>query len=319
MARPTINNVQLNEPVLTNLLLGYMQSDDRFVAMRAFPAVPVEKDSGVYPIFTKKYWFVDGLQHRAPGDTFQRGGYALETAAYETRQFALEHKIPDEVRANSQVPMDLEQAGLRWLAQQSLIRKEKAFAAAAFGAGAWGTTVTGGSNFTKWSDYSGSDPVNDVRTARRKISQTTGSSANTLVCGEIVYDKLINHPDIIDRLKYVERATEDNVRASLAAIFGIGNILVSLAIENTANVAQTEVMTPIIDDDALLLRVDSGATMFTPTGGKTFTWAGGGGEGAIARTYYEEQTNSDILQHKEQWDMNVTAADVGYEFVDCVD
>ena len=50
MSLPTINDVQAVEPVLTNLLIGYMQADDRFVASKVFPIVPTDKDSGTYYI-----------------------------------------------------------------------------------------------------------------------------------------------------------------------------------------------------------------------------------------------------------------------------
>lgn len=319
MALPTINDVQLVEPVLTNLLVGYMQEDMRFVADRAFPPLEVDKDSGTFAVFTKKYWFIDGLEERAPGGTFDRAGYGISSDTYKTVQYGREHQIPVENRANSDVPMDLEDAGVRWLAQQSLIRKEKAFASAAFGASAWDNSVTGGSNFTKWSDYAGSDPYNDIRTGKRTISQNTGRAANMLVCGEIVEDKLLNHPDIIDRIKYVERATVDNVRGALASVFGVSDVLVSMAIENTANEGQAGTYAALIDDDALLLSVNPAAGMFNPTAGRMFVWQPGGGVGAIADTYYEEKTRSDVLQHIEQWDQKVVASDLGYEFTDAVD
>ena len=54
MALPTINDVQLVEPVLTNMLVAYRQSADRFVASRAFPAVSVGSDSGTYPKLTTR-------------------------------------------------------------------------------------------------------------------------------------------------------------------------------------------------------------------------------------------------------------------------
>ena len=123
MPLPTINDVQAVNPVLTNMLIGYQQADDRFVAGRVFPAVPVEKDSGTYFIFTKKYWFLDGLEERAPGASFARTGFGVESSTYKTLQWAVEEPLADETRANSQIPMDLEQAALRHIAQQSLIRK----------------------------------------------------------------------------------------------------------------------------------------------------------------------------------------------------
>ena len=67
MSQPTINQVQAVDPVLTNMLVGYQQADNRFIADRLFPQVQVDKDSGTYYILTKKYFFLNEMQERAPG------------------------------------------------------------------------------------------------------------------------------------------------------------------------------------------------------------------------------------------------------------
>lgn len=316
MPQPTQSQIQAVDPVLTNLLIGYMQADDRFQAMRVFPPVPVEKDSGTYYIMTKKYWFLDDLARRAYGDKFARSGYGVSTSTYATQQWGLEHPIAVEDRANSQVPMDLEQVGLRWLAQQSLIRKERAFASDFMSTSAW-TTNTSTSN--KWSDYAASDPVGDVRTSQRTVSQLTGLRPNVMLMGEIVDDRLQNHPDIIDRVKYVQAATAGNIENAMADVFGLDQYLVSRAIYNSANEGQTFSGSAIIDDDALICYVDASAGVFGATAGKTFVWGPGGGQGAVAPMYFENQTKSDILQHSEQWDQKVTAADLGDIRDDVVD
>src|SRR5512146_1733097 len=127
MTLPTINDVAAVDPVLTGMLLGYMQADSRFIALRAFPAVKADNKSGTYYTFTKSYWFRDELKKRAPGGGFARAGMGMETATYDTEQWALEIPIAKETEAANQAPMTLQEAGLKFLAQQSLIRKERAF------------------------------------------------------------------------------------------------------------------------------------------------------------------------------------------------
>src|SRR3990167_5063505 len=314
MPLPTINDVQPVNPVLTNMLIGYQQADDRFVASRVFPAVPVEKDSGTYFIFTKKYWFLDGLEERAPGASFARTGFGVESSTYKTLQWAVEEPLADETRANSQIPMDLEQAALRHIAQQSLIRKERAFAADFMATSVWGTDNT---TATDWDDFSAGDPVTDNLTARRTISNNTGQEANTIVCGSIVDQALVNHPDILDRMKYVQAATMSNVRAVLANVLGFTNYFVSRASYNSANSGQAFVGAAIVDDDALVCFVDPSAGIFSATAGKNFIWQPGGGLGSVL-SYRDPSVKSDVLQHQEQWDQVATATDLGYFFSDIV-
>ena len=314
MTLPTTNDVQAVDPVLTNMLVGYMQADSRFVASRAFPVVNVEKDSGTYYVFDKKYWFSDLLAQRAHGTPFARGGFGLSTGTFTTLQFALAMPIADETRRNSQVPLDLEQAALRWLAQKSLIRKEVAFAADFMTTSVW---ATDNSSATDWDDFSAGDPVNDILTAKRTVSNSTGLDGNTMVLGYIVHQALQAHPDIIDRIAYTSRADQSTIEGALGAIFGVGNYLVSKASYNSANEGQSATMAAIIDDDCLVCYTTPSPSLFEASAGYTFAWEPGGGAGG-ARIIRDEDADADLVKHKEQWDQKATATDCGYFFSDVV-
>lgn len=312
MAQPTINDLQPVDPILTNMLLAYMNSIDGFVALKCFPPVNVDKDSGTYFKFPKNYWFKDSLKSRAPGTTFPRVGYSVDTDTYATLQWAAAHAIPDEHRANSQLPMDLERLGIELLGGMSLLRKERAFATDFMTTSVWGTDATP----TDWDDASGV-PVTDALTARRTVNQATGKQPNSIVMGEIVYDALLVNAQVKGLLQYTQTMTIASVQGLLAAVLGFQNLWVSTAIYNSANEAQTAVMAPVIDDDALVFVSDPGAGIFGATAGKTFVWQPGGGAGAI-RTYRAEDSDADVLKHKEQWDQKLVASDLGYFFPDIV-
>ena len=315
MPLPTINDVQAVDPVLTNMLIGYQQADDRFVAGRLFPSVTVDKDSGTYYIVDKKYFFLDELEQRAPGQPFRSIDYGLSTATYETLQYAADQALADETRANSQVPMDLEQLALRLFAQRSLIRKEVQFAADFFITTVWGTDDDNAT--TDWDDYASGDPVTDIQTAKRTVSNNTGVDPNSIALGFIVHNAVVNHPDIIDRIKYTQAATAGNMAAALGAVFDVANYWVAKATYSNTNEAAAFSATAIIDDDCLVAQVDPGAGLFGATAGKTFVWQAGGGDGAIA-TYRADDRHADVIQHKEQWDQATTATDLGYFFADVV-
>lgn len=315
MAIPTVNDVQAVEPILTNMMMGYMQGDDRFVASRVFPAVPVDKDSGTYYIATKKYFFFNDLQERAPGDPFVRLDFGLSTNTYKTLQWAAEMPIPDEVAANSQVPMELRQLAARRVAQSSLIRKEVSFATDFMTTSVWGTDDNNAT--TDWDDFTSGDPINDVLVASRTISNNTGVDANTMVLGYIVHQALVNHPDILDRMKYTQLATQQSIEGALAALFGKANYWVGRATYSNTNESAAFSASAIIDDDCLVCYVDPSPGVFGVSAGKTFAWAPGGGMGTV----YQDparHNHSDMFQHKEQWDQVVTASDVGYFFADVV-
>lgn len=313
MSLPTVKDVQAIDPVLTNMLVGYMQADARFIAPRLFPYVPVEKDSGTFYTFTKKYWFTDELEERAPGAPFARLGMGVGTDTFTTLQWAAEYPIADEVRANSQLPLDLEQAALRFLAQKSLIRKERAFSADFMVTGVWGTDNT---TATDWDDFAAGDPVTDVMTAKRTISNNTGMDGNTMALGYIVHQALCAHPDILDRIAYTAQANQATIENALSAIFGV-NYIVGKASFNSANEGQAASMAAIVDDDCLVAYVAPAPGVFEASAGYTFVWGGGGGAGSIYRQR-DGLRHTDVIQHKEQWDQKAVATDCGYFFSDVV-
>jgi hypothetical protein len=313
MPLPTLSSVQPVSPILTNMLLAYKQADDRFIASKIFPWVQVEFLSHTYFLLTKKYWFINEIQKRAAGSNFGRNGYGVESATFTCMTYGMEHQIPDETRANSQVPMALESIGSQWLAQKSNLALEIAHAAVAWVTGVWGNTTTP-SNL--WSDYANSDPVGDVRTGKRTISQATGYTPNTLAVGELVDDRLVNHPDLIDRVKYTAQANVSSMNGAMAALFGVQNYLVGKATYNTVQEAGTASYSSIIGSNALLAYTESGSNMMSATAGKLLFWPGGGGQGQI-RPYREEQTKSDIMQLSEAWVNTITATDLGYFFLSC--
>lgn len=316
MSLPTARDLQPVDPILTNMLIAYMQSESRFVADRVFPQLPVDKDSGTYFIFDKKYWFLDNAAARAYGGNFAFGDFGVSSGTFTTTQYALARAIADEERANSQLPMDLETASVRWLGMQHMIRRERAWAAGFMKTTVWGTDA---SISAKWSDYTLSDPVGDVRTGKRTISQATGYTPNLMLIGEIVEDRLVNHPDLLDRIKFVQQATMGNIRNALAALFGVDVLLVGAAVYNSANEGQTAVMAPIIDDDCLLTYSTPTPGIMEPSCGYTFTWAAGGGGGTIYPPYRDNGRKSDVITSNQQFAHEVTASDLGYFIADCVD
>lgn len=315
MALPTVNDVQAVEPILNNMLVGYMQADNRFVADRVFPPVMTDKDSGTYYIFTKKYWFLNEMKNRAPGGDYPVGDFGVETSTFTTLQWALASSIADEVRASSQIPLSLEQAKVRWLAQQNMIRKELSFSTDFMKTTVWGTDNT---SATDWDDFTAGDPRNDVLTAVRTISDNTGFTANTLVMGNIVEQALLLHPDILDVLKYTTATTQANVSNALAAVLGVSNIYVSRAVYSNTNEASAFSKTNICDDDCLVCYVEPNPGIMTASAGYTFAWAPGGGMGTMQPTYRDEKNQSDLLRIKAQWDQAAVATDLGYFFSDIV-
>ena len=56
MPNPTISSVHTNRP-LTNISIAWRQAATDFVADRVFPIIPVQKQSDLYYVYDRSYWY----------------------------------------------------------------------------------------------------------------------------------------------------------------------------------------------------------------------------------------------------------------------
>ena len=126
MPQPTRSDVHV-DAILTNMSVAYMQESYAFIAANAFPTVPVNKQSDKYFVYDQSSFFRDSAQPRADGTESAGSGYGLSTASYATQVYALHKDIGDQVRENSDSPLNPDMDATRFLSQQMLIRQERIY------------------------------------------------------------------------------------------------------------------------------------------------------------------------------------------------
>ena len=318
MPQPTTSDVHV-DAILTNISVAYIQSQANFIANQVFPAVPVEKQSDKYFTYTKADWFRDEAQVRAPASESAGSGYGLSTSTYNALVYAFHKDVDDQTRANADTPLAPDRDATQFVTQRMLLRREIQWAADFFTTSVWATDKTGGTDFTKWSSYAGSDPIEDIEAGKSAVLTSTGMLPNTLVVGYDVYRQLRNHPDIIDRVKYTSSNTVDT--ATIARLFGIDRVLVSRGVKNTAAEGAAISMASIAGKNALLCHVTQSPGILTPTAGYTFEWRGvSDGLGAtdgISR-FRRPELRADRIESQMAWDNKVIASDLGYFFSSAV-
>lgn len=325
MYTPTPGDVHVNTP-LTQISIAYLQSQDQFVAAQVCPVIPVTKQSDRYYVYNRGDFFRDQMQRRAPGTPAASVGYRLDnTPTYFADVWAEAKPIPDQLRGNADAVLNMDRDAVEFLSQQALIRREKIFAANLFTTGKWNTDMTGvasgptASQFLQWNDPA-SNPIEDIRAGKLAIKQATGYPANTLVLSEPVWLKLVDHPDLVDRVKYGQTAGRPATvsREALAAILELDRILVMGSIENTAAEGQTAAHSFIGGKSALLCNVAPNPGLLTPSAAYTFAWTGylgAGTEGNRIKRYRWEIIASDIVEIEMAFDTKLVAPELGYFFV----
>lgn len=317
-AQPTFTEVHVDRP-LTDLSLAYLQDENDFVAEKVFPMVPVAKASDNYFSYTKDFWLKSNAQKRGVGAPAARSGYGMTTASYACLRDALAHPIPDPIRAQADIA-NLDSEAVQYLNQQIRLAKEVDWAAKYFVTGIWGTSNTPA---TLWDDAA-SDPVANITTGKRTVKTNTGRVPNTLVLGYKTFDDLVQHPDIVDRIKYGQTPGSAAVanEETLAKVFGVARVVVCRAIQNTAAEGATASLSFIAGSrNALLAYVTPAPGLLTPSAGYTFVWAGAPGAnsaGMYMRTYRDDPNESDIIEANAWYDHKVVGSDLGYAFINAV-
>jgi hypothetical protein len=111
--------------LLTDLSVAFLQSSTKYVADRAFPRVPVAKRSDIYAVYSQADFLRDEVAPRGPGAAPVRIGYNTDnTNKYYALEFAAEHIIDDQVRANASGPYMPEEDAVKFLTQKMLIKRE---------------------------------------------------------------------------------------------------------------------------------------------------------------------------------------------------
>lgn len=321
---PTAGDVHVNTP-LTNISIAYLQSAENFVATKVFPNIPVTKQSDRYYTYDRGEFNRDEMKERAPGTESAGGSYTVDnTPTYFCKVYAFHKDIPDQIRGNADTVLNLDNEATEYVTHKALIKREKLFVASYFVPTIWATDIDGKASSPStgevlfWSLDTG-DPIKDIRDGKRERLEDTGFEPNTLLMGKAVWDALVDHPDIIDRIKYGQTPGAPamaNIEAFMK-LFELERIFVMKAIENTAAEGATNVHAFIGGKHALLAYVAPSPGIMTPSAGYTFSWTGwmgAGAEGNRIKRFRREKLESDRVEIQMAFDQKLVAADCGYFF-----
>mgnify|MGYP003187740537 CR=1 FL=1 len=222
----------------------------------------------------------------------------------------------DVARMGAKGIMQLRQNKARVIAEQIFIHQNKVFAQKYFKKGVWGADLTGGVSVSSGStdfvsfDNDNSNPIKFISDCITAMKKATGRKPNKLGLGQRVFDALINHPDIMNRV----------TTKSLAAILGVDEVVVFDAIWNSANLGEEENTGFICDENAMLLAYATPTPMIDEaTAGYTFRWdMGTGNILPIIEWEGDEGTYSHYIGGMISQDMKVVCKDLGIYFQNAV-
>jgi hypothetical protein len=290
------------DPALSNVSIKY--TNDSFIADQVFPVYKVSKQTGKYFVYDKANLRVE-KSLRAAGSPSNEVSFSLSQDTFSCDDHALKDFVADEIADQAEAALDPLIDTTEMITEQLMLDRELALATLLANTAnvTQNTTLSGTS---QWSDYSNSDPVADVRTARTTIHAASFKKPNTLILGKQVFDQLCEHPQIIERIKYSQLGVV--TPELLARLFQVEKVLVGEAGRNSAVEGQTDSLSYVWGKHAWLAYIAPKVGLKTLTFGLTFTYA----TRQVKRWRDEDREGTYVRVGKDNYDQKIVAVAAGY-------
>lgn len=313
MPLPSANDVKAVDRPLSNFSQAIIQSETNFVADRVFPITPTLQRSDRYYIFNQGDFARTDAEKREASAVAPVAEYRLSTDTFRSEVWHIRVPVDDQVEANADDVLDLQQSAVRRVTLDLLIRKEVDWVSTFFTTGVWtGVADETLSGANQW-DKDGSKPIDAIHTKLYSVQAATGFFPNVAVMGPNVVKRLKRHPDVLDVLKYTSVANVSTQQ--LATVLNLDRIYELRAVRNTGTKgAATNTIAHIAGNHALFCYVDPNAGLMGVTSGKTFVWSrfpGGGMNGMRIRRYYSDPESTTWIEGQRSFDHKVVAGVLG--------
>jgi hypothetical protein len=295
------------DPVLTTVIQGY--SNATMIADALFPHVSVSKIKGKIPVFGREAFVVRDTYRAIRANSNRIPPSNLDLITFETLErdvetaldYLEEEETPDFLR--------LEQKVARELYDILLLGKEKEAA----------DYVQNTSNFDSslrtilnssgaWDDYTltSVDPIALIKDCAATLRAKIARYPNTLVMGDATYQALIQHPKVIERVKY---AGLSNVNTKIIAeLTDIPNIHIGMAVHTTDGTTFSDIWS----DNVILAYSDKHdrnlRSEYNPSYGYTFQREGK----PEIDSYTENGGKMKVIRATDNYCIKVTASDAAY-------
>jgi len=243
---PELENVH-TDAILTNISVMYRNA--AYVGTQLMPVVPVKKESDKYYIYDSKAdRFRIPQTLRAPKTESKTVDWKVTDDTYSCDEHALNDLIDDRERNNADKPLNLEVDTVEFLTDIILLSLEMRIKTVVE------ANLSANTVETKWDTPATSNPISDIETGKAAVHAVIFKDPNVLLLGRAVYDALKHHPDILDRIKYVQKGVV--TPELMAAVFEVDKVIVGNAGYNTAKEGKTASYSYLWGKNAILAYVE---------------------------------------------------------------
>lgn len=216
--------------LLGNISVKYRNSS--YVADRAFPMVPVVKDTNNVAVYGFENLRVDP-SYRADGSAAHTATHSYSNTTYNLQYHALRDIVTDRQKDNADAPISaLEVDVTENLTDKILLRRERDVRDVIFTTTTWAANTTLVST-TSWrfNTTTSGDPSIHVWSAASAIVRNSGQTPNVALIGYPTLALLAHNTFILDRIRQVMKGVAS--AEVLASLWNLEEVMVGTATENT--------------------------------------------------------------------------------------
>lgn len=194
-----LSKLRVVDPVLTSLAVGYTNAE--MVCDVLFPIVPVDKEGGKIPKFTKEAFKLYNTERALRAKSNRINPEDIGSVDVILDEHDLEYPI--DYRESDEAAFPLEAHATNVVTEGIRLRCEKACADIAQNTANYGAgnkiVLAGTSRFT---DKANSDPIGVFEDGKEAVRGKIGRYPNTAVIGAASWKAIKQHPQFIERIKY---------------------------------------------------------------------------------------------------------------------
>jgi len=306
MLQSRIDELRMIDPVLTTVAQGYTNSN--LVAEALFPTIQVSKLKGKIPVFGKEAFLIRDTYRAIKAQSNRIPPSDIEFITFETKERDIEISIDYIEEEESPDFSRYEQRITKELVDILQLGREKEAA----------DLVQNTDNFNEdliyevtenqaFDDYTkNADPILIIRNSAAKMRSLIARYPNTMVIGDKCYQALINHPKLLERVKYsgISKVSKN----ILSELTDIPSVFVGSAVYSDDGVNFSDVWL----DNIILAYVDRSdralRSEYNPSFGYTLQREGK----PEIDTYYENGGKIKIIRNTDNYSIQITAKDAGF-------
>ena len=284
----------------------YSPTRVRMIARDILPILNVGKEAATISVTRRENANIPETKH-ANGTAYGRVELYMEDMPYACVDHGLEGQVTDRDRAKFADDFDAELEKTAAVKVKMLLAREKRVKNLIFNTTTWtGTALYTDNSGSPW-DNIATDIIDQIGKAKEKVRLNTGVPANALIIGEAAMQNMLKNTKIIARFPGTAVITEAILRAAMAAIFGLQDLIVGQAAYNSADEGLAASMTDMWGDDYAMVAAlgAEGMPMSEPQLGRTILWQSFISDIEYVESYREEQTKSDIIRVEHSVDEKV--------------